>query len=146
MLSSAGIIVFQSFCACTGSQNISLYVSPETCETEFHHRHTCANDLNSQEESSADHCSQCSEHTGNCGCNSPMVRFYKLDDRVINEKVRIEIAAHVDVPLPIVFSNDFHSAEGLAVLPNSYVDPPPLNPTSLDFLIHIHQLKIPYQA
>jgi hypothetical protein len=146
MLSSSGIVVFQSFCACTGNKQVSLYVTPESCETEFHHRHTCTNDLNAKEESTSDDCSQCNEHTGNCGCNSPMVRFFKLDDRVINEKVRIDDVATVDVPLPVFLPDDFQYTKEQNEIPNSFVDPPPRKPTSLDFLIHIHQLKIPYQA
>jgi len=146
MLSASGVVVFQSFCACTGDQQVSLYVTPETCETVFHHRHSCANDPNAKEESTTDDCSQCSEHTGNCGCNSPLVRFFKLDDRVLHEKVRIDNTAHIEVPLPVILAEDFHFSEEFTGSASSYVDPPPLKPTSLDFLIHIHQLKIPYQS
>jgi hypothetical protein len=63
MLSSAGIVVYQTFCACTGDQQVSLYVTPETCESEYHHKHSCEIDPNAEEESSTDDCSKCSEHT-----------------------------------------------------------------------------------
>ena len=146
MLSSAGIVVYQTFCACTGDQQVSLYVTPETCENEYHHKHACENDSDAEKESSTDDCGGCSDHTGNCGCNAPMVQFYKLDDRLINEKVRVDSIVSVDVPLPIVLPDDFHFTEDLIVSHKPYIDPPPLKPTSLDFLIHIHQLKLHCKA
>jgi hypothetical protein len=146
MLSSAGIVVFQSFCACTGNQQVSVYVTPETCETVFHHRHSCENDPQASRDSSADDCSKCSDHTSNCGCSSPVVWFFKLDDRVVNEKLRVENTMQIDVPLPIVLWNEFHFNADYTESLISYIDPPPLKPTSLDFLIHIHQLKIHSQA
>jgi len=39
MVTSAGIVVFHSFCSCTGDEYFTLYITPETCTENYHIHH-----------------------------------------------------------------------------------------------------------
>lgn len=119
-----------------------MYISPESCEDNFHVHHK--HDVNGEEVcTTANNCHECNTHTDNCGCNAPDVRYLKLDNQVVNEKVRIEKLQplHLNV-LQNVVSILLISAENATDAVFTCIDPPPKTPTSLDFLIQIHQLKI----
>jgi hypothetical protein len=141
-VSATGIVIFYSHCACTGNEHVSVYVSPETCADNFHTHHT-HNEAGEEACSSASECHECNAHTNECSCNSPDIRLLKLGNQVVNEKVRIEklqplqlkILQHIAAILLIDPGN-------LTGIEFTYFDPPPKNPTSFDFLIRIHQLKI----
>lgn len=141
MLSSTGILLFQSHCSCTGDDNISLYVSPETCAENYHVHHT-HNEDGREVPSAADNCHDCSDHTSDCGCNDVKVNFIKLENEIIQEKVRIGTEELVKVVKPevLVFLTSGFVNEQPAIH-TTYVDPP-LENNSLDFLIKIQQLKI----
>jgi hypothetical protein len=140
LLSSTGIVIYQSFCACTGYQHVSLYVAPETCESNYHHQHTCNSDEN-KGSSAKDNCHECQDHTDKCGCNSPKINYLKIDDRYVNAQIRLETYIPFEIITPVdtpVFYPDAGKKDSFL----NYSDPPPLSPTALDFLIHIHQLKL----
>ncbi len=145
LLSATGVVVFQAHCLCTGNDHVSLYVSPDTCEEEFHAHHVhlqCGEEASSSETE----CHECSSHTNECGCNNMIISFFKLNDEVVFEKARSKTAHPVVAILPdlavrtlSVFIDDREEKD------INYIEPPAAQ-SSLDFLVHIHQLKIPHTA
>lgn len=146
MVSATGVLIFNSHCVCSGNEQVSVYISPETCEDNYHVHHT--HDEGGEEVcTTADDCHECNTHTDECGCNTPDVKFLKLDNQVISEKVRLGKLQPVQLNIPVeviavLFSfDDFQDISDF-----NYIDPPPLFQTSTDFLIQIHKLKIPLSA
>ena len=143
MVTSAGIVVFHSFCSCTGDEYFTLYITPETC-TENYHIHHKHNDKGEERRVNEGECHDCNFHTSRCGCNNPGIELYKLDDRILNENIRIEKVQPVllkilydFLPLSLFFSNNDDFKELLVS------QLPPGIQRSLDFLIFIQQIKIP---
>ncbi len=146
LVSATGVLIFNSHCVCSGNEQVSVYISPETCEDNYHVHHT--HDEGGEEVcTTADDCHECNTHTDECGCNTPDVKFLKLDNQVISEKVRLGKLQPVQLNIPVeiiavLFSfDDFQDISDF-----NYIDPPPLFQTSTDFLIQIHKLKIPLSA
>lgn len=145
-VSSSGILVYKSHCECTGNEQVSVYIAPESCETEFHKHHDHAEDgaeicVNEAE------CHDCSSHEKECGCDAPLVSFFKLMNQLIEDET---LYFNVN-QLPV----NFALVDDLVVVlqpdkPVSkvffYTDPPPTVKSSTDFLIQIQQLKIPFIA
>lgn len=142
LMSSTGIVVFQSYCSCTGNEQVSLYITPETCETVYHHKHAGLADHVHEESSAEHHCGDCSMHLESCGCGSPVVRILKIDDRFVNEKVRVENEVMFAIPAPVVTISDTCFLTEEPDIAEPAIDPPPRIQSSLDFLIRIQQLKI----
>ncbi|MDD4227343.1 MAG: hypothetical protein PHS40_09025 [Mariniphaga sp.] len=142
LFSSTGILVFHTYCACTGNDQVSVYLAPETCEEGYHIHHT--HDQSGEELPTTPHeCHECQHHTDDCGCNSPDVQYFRLHDQVLQEKLRMEHVYPLQValmPMMIIFQN--HEADQLPLTRNYDTGPPPLIQSSLEFLIQIHQLKI----
>jgi hypothetical protein len=142
-VSATGVLVFHSYCACTGNDQVTVFVTPETCAENFHIHHL-HNECGEEVCSSVYECHECDDHTDDCGCDSPAVQFFKLDNQVTSEKVRIEEIRPVQIDmLKVVTLLPFVLSEIMPVKEYYYFDPPPLIQTSTDFLISIHQLKIP---
>ena len=144
LVSAAGIVVYHSYCTCTGSDHYSLYVTPETC-TETYHIHHKHNNKGEEEAVTAVECHECNAHTDMCGCDRPVIKLYKLDDRLLNDNIRIEKVQPVLVKIiyglvPLVF--DFYRDITSKVI--TLCESPPGIYRSLDFLIIIQQLKIPF--
>jgi len=142
LFSATGIVVIHAHCSCTGTDQVSVYVSPETCEDIFHEHH---DHVRSGEEIFVliAECHECRTHTEDCGCNTPEVRFFKLNEQMIQEKVRMAHVMPVHValfPLLVVPQSDADLFQ--ANIP-AFADPPLLIRSSLDYLIHIQKLKIP---
>lgn len=124
-----------------------MYVTPETCEDNFHVHHT-------HEKSgevvctSENECHECNNtHNDNCGCNSPDVRYIKLESQLVHEKVRVEKLQPAQLKVLQAIAVSLFSFNYEQEKPGfNYIDPPPPFPTSTDFLIQIHQLKIPFLA
>jgi hypothetical protein len=143
LVSATGILIFHSHCACTGNDQFTVYVTPETCTENFHVHHI-HNEGGEEVCSSEYECHECNDHSDDCGCDSPDVQFFKLDNQVISEKIRTEKMRPAQINmlkvitlLPIVLS------EIMPVKEYFYFDPPPIVQSSTHFLISIHQLKIP---
>lgn len=143
LMSSSGYVMYKSSCSCTGKAQTSVFIKPETCETSFHQHHT--HDADGVEQSCcAETCHECAEHTNDCGCDSPKVFFFKLQNEVTNEEVKfiktepvvLEVAK-LQVFELLVNSDKVFNTD------TDYIDPPPKILTSLDFLIEIQRLKIP---
>lgn len=146
LVSATGVLIFSSHCSCSGNEKVSVYVSPDTCADNYHVHHF-HNEGGEEVCSTAGECHECSPHTDDCGCDSPNVRYLKLDEQVVPEKVRTEkiYPVQLNVPLEVIavlFSfTDYHDISDF-----NYIDPPPQFQSSTDFLIHIHKLKIPLAA
>jgi hypothetical protein len=147
MISSTGVIIFHSFCVCSGTEQISLYVSPETCE-EIHHKHhkhdCCGNEVLTCEEN----CHECSSHFNDCGCSNPDVKFIKLVNQITDEEVRYERAASAQMPILSGLTNNLFEPykPGVDFSLKKHSGPPVPPKRSFDFLIEIHQIKIPSAA
>ncbi|MEN8117857.1 MAG: hypothetical protein ABFS16_12800 [Bacteroidota bacterium] len=165
LISSTGIVIIKSNCTCSGNKQVSLYVSPETCEDTYHNNHS--EDLwehHSEESSSGCHncnshhseanhaegdensCNACSNHLDDCGCASPETLFFKLKNQ-FDEEVRYFVTQPIEL---VVFANEikthFEEFSDSDEIETHYIDPPPKVTSSLDFLIQIQQLKIPHIA
>ncbi len=145
LLSATGFIVFQSHCSCTGNEQVSLFVTPETCEDNFHTHHI---HLQGGEEvpSPENKCHECSTHTKECGCNNIRISFFKLKDEVVFEKVRSKTVLPVAAIIPLMVINLLPSISDEPEETNIKYIAPSSSQSSIDFLITIQQLKIPHTA
>ncbi len=146
MVSSSGYVVFTSKCLCTGEETRSIFIRPETCETTLHTHHT-HDYLGSGQECSAGECHNCIRHEDDCGCGDPEVFIFRLKELARNEEAKFLIT---QIPLPNVIVLDIFN---YTVMENVHEeggwicnDPPPETSHAIDFLIRIHQLKIPSLA
>ncbi|MFV0269954.1 MAG: hypothetical protein ACK5HT_22780, partial [Draconibacterium sp.] len=149
LISSSGYVLYSSNCLCSGEKYTSIFVRPDTCETEFQSHHTNDTDGNEQvctvEE--CHECNTCHGHHDECGCESPEVFFFKLKDKAINEEVKflastprpLQIGT---VEVPETLLPDIEAFENESEV---HIPPPKLE-SSLEFLISIQQLKIPSLA
>lgn len=145
LLSATGVVVYQSYCLCTGNDHVSVYVSPDTCEDNYHTHHV---HLKGGEEvpSSGDQCHECTSHTNNCGCDHVIMNYFKLKDEVVFDKGRTKTILPV---VAIVPENTVNFLSAVVDVPDEveiFDSEPPVAHSSLDFLITIHQLKIPHTA
>ncbi|NOR76545.1 MAG: hypothetical protein GQ525_15495 [Draconibacterium sp.] len=139
-------MIYKSNCSCTENKQITIFVTPETCQTEAHQHHK--HDNNDNELScSLDECEDCKNHTDDCGCSSPEAVYLKLLNQVIDEEVKfIEIqpikifTAFCNINILVLYESERY--EKLKY----YVDQPSIFTSSHDFLIQIQKLKIPLIA
>jgi hypothetical protein len=145
-ISSTGIVVYKTNCSCTGNEQVSVYVTPKTCDTEIH-RHHKHNNENNAVSCCAHECHECTTSEEGCGCQSPEAYFFKLINPVVNEEVLFVKTQPVELKalFTCVISEVLFEAENEIIQPVN-TGPPPLKCTSFDFLIQIHQLKIPSLA
>jgi len=145
-ISSTGIIVYKSNCVCSGNEQVSVFVTPETCDTEMHQHHKHNNE-NISVSCCAHQCDDCATDEKECGCQSPEAFFFKLIDPVVQEEVLFVKAQPLEIKIfiaSLVIDSIFENENNLPIIFNT--GPPPVKSTSLDFLIPIHQLKIPLSA
>ena len=146
LVSSSGFVIYKSHCSYTDENHVSIFVTPEICESEAHQNHKHDNNEN-EFSCSADKCETCSNHTDDCGCSSPETVYFKLTNQVINKDVKF-IEIH-PIQIIIAFNTlNIHILNEAEIdeKSNYYVDPPPIFTSSLDFLIQIQKLKIPAVA
>ncbi|WP_346860399.1 hypothetical protein [uncultured Draconibacterium sp.] len=143
LISSSGFMIYKSSCSCTGEEQTSVFVRPETCETTYHQHHQ--HDQQEKEIScSAHECHECSDHTHDCGCETPQQFFFKLKDKAIDDEVHFIGVQSLE--LMVASSTLFDELQLQYVDINEheyYNSSPPTVIKSFDFLIQIHQLKIP---
>ena len=146
LISSSGFMIYKSNCTCTGNKQVTVFVTPETCESEAHQHHK--HDFNGDESScSVNECEDCTNHTEDCGCSSPEATFFKLKNQVIDEDVKFIKVQPIQIFT--AFNNiNIHILDETETVETHkyYVDPPPINTSSFDFLIQIQKLKIPLIA
>ena len=147
MLSSSGYVMYKTSCSCTGKEQTSVFVKPDTCEDNFHEHHK--HDSHENEiVCSAHECHECTSHTEACGCDSPEVFFFKLKDQAVDEEVKfVSLVTEIELFISSVdLLNNIIDTKTEIDVNTPYIDPPPKITSSLDFLIHIQQLKIPSLA
>jgi hypothetical protein len=145
-VSSTGIVLYKTNCSCLGNEKVSVYVTPETCDTKIHQHHTHTEENNSLS-CCAHECHECATTEEGCGCQSPEAYFFKLITPVVNEEVLFVKLQPVEIKavFACLISEILYETEKETSLPIN-TGPPPLTNTSFDFLIQIHQLKIPSLA
>ncbi len=146
LLLSTGVLVYSSLCTCTGSEQVSIYVTPETCNTDENTSDPACCSININEGSS-NCCSGCQEHDNGCNCSDFDITYLKIKNQVANEAVRVA------KPLPVtIFAELFpiYTITADLILDEDQVindnEPPPKHKSSFDFLIQVNQLKIPHKA
>lgn len=150
LVSSSGYVLYSIHCVCTGEQQTSVFVKPKSCETSLHHAHNLhvagADSFYLDDDRDEQH--ECMGHTRSCGCDSPQVFFFKLQDKATNEEIRFVAPQalsldlwHIESLEAVFFALSTEEEEQLI-----YPDPVPPGFSSLDFLVRIQQLKIPSVA
>ncbi len=142
LLLSSGIVVYKSACSCSGKEHVGIFSSPETCTVDFHKHHK-HDDEGQEMQSSMNECHECSSHSRDCGCDSPEIKYYKLMEELIPEKLTVLAKEQLQIAKFCVF----HALQTIVLdekdnLNEYYLDPPPVITPSRDFLIQIRQLKI----
>lgn len=145
VLTSTGILIYRTYCECTDSAQVSVYVMPETCEDDFHVHHSHSKSGN-EIQTSEKECHECSPYAHDCGCTSPEIQLFKLIDQITEDEVSFlkGQSAKVSVAFLSVLINIQEIPKKEHV--DFYTDPPLKILTSRNFLIQIHQLKIPNLA
>ncbi|WP_343335062.1 hypothetical protein [Draconibacterium aestuarii] len=146
LISSSGFMMYKTSCSCTGIEQTSVFVRPETCEEIFHEHHL--HDFNQNEvECSSIECHDCSDHTKSCGCDSPEIFFFKLKDKAIGDEIDFVTVQGIELFVARLEILAELAADNLQTCEQSfYPGSPPNVISSFDFLIQIHQLKIPLIA
>ena len=147
LLLSTGVVVFNSNCCCSENEKLSLYLSPETChESESTHDFCLSADELITKEVNGQEC--CASLDKECSCSSPEMKYFKLVNHLINDEA--EYVKLQDVHFILDNQNDFCLQLNVENQTEEergfYTDPPPKIKSTLDFLIQIHQLKIPNAA
>jgi hypothetical protein len=126
-----------------GTEQVSVFMLPETCESDFHQHHN--HDASGEEISvSCNECHECSNQEHSCGCSFPEVKFFKLVNQFLDDDTSY---IHVKTSTFLVAFNKLYCS--LIDEPDkvetkiNYFSPPPNHLSSLEFLIQINQLKIP---
>ena len=146
IISSTGILIYKTHCLCIGSEQVSVYVMPETCENDFHVHHTHDQSGNERETTESS-CHECTSHAHDCGCTSPEVSFFKLINPVNQEEIQFVKAQPIQISVSFLcdLTNLIEFQDAIEA-DSFYSDPPPNIKSSISFLIQIHQLKIPISA
>lgn len=146
IVSSTGVMIYKTHCACTGNEQVSVYVMPETCESDFHVHHTHDQSGN-EKETTESCCHECTSHAHDCGCTTPEVSFFKLINPVNQKEIQFVKAQPIQISVSFlcVFTNLIEFQDVIETNSFNY-DPPPNVESSKNFLIQIHQLKIPISA
>ena len=146
IVSSTGILIYKTHCVCTDTALVSIYVLPETCESDIHLHHI---HFMSGEEKETDKscCHDCSPQTHDCGCNMPEVSFLKLFNQFSKDEIEFVNAQFVKIIKPhLTVLINLKEPTFIKVTVNSYIDPPPKFTSSINFLIQVNQLKIPLSS
>jgi hypothetical protein len=151
LLSATGILVIQSHCSCTGKDQVSLYLPPESCSNiledhkhlfEFHAgdlAHCC----------NLDDAKDCSAGDGHypacdCGCANPEARFFQLDHEFTEEKIaNSKILVFRELPEFIVFELLKETNNTVIYNQRWIKDPPPLISAYNSYIYFICNPKIP---
>ncbi len=138
-MSSSGFLIYKSQCACTGNEKVSLFVNQEICKAEFDETETSCCWVKEENEYQ--------NHDADCDCDKPEVTYFKLQNKVLKEEVRFVRNYPIEI-LVAITTFQFNLWDNKEALETGfqYIDPPPIRSSSLDFLIQIHQLKIPHLA
>lgn len=147
-ISSTGIVIYKINCSCFGNEQVSVYVTPESCDTEIHQHQHHQHDSENNTISCCEHeCHECGATEDGCGCQSPETYFFKLVNPVVNEEILFVKAQPIETIVIYAAVLQILTSEKENITDVSInTGPPPVKASSLDFLIPIHQLKIPLIA
>ena len=157
LISSSGFLMYKSHCTCTGNEQVTVFVKSEICESESSKESdaemSCCSTkeiANLVEEEGPSCCSlkesiSCESQSNGCDCDNTEVTYLKLKNQVVKEDVKFTRIEPIELAvLFTALSLEFFDIDHFTELKRPYVDPPPIHSKSLDFLIQIQQLKIPY--
>lgn len=143
LISTTGIVVYKTNCSCIGKEQVGIYVTPESCDTKIHqhHQHDTENNTIS---CCAHECHECAATEKGCGCQSPQTFFFKLINPIVNEEVLFVKVQQQELKIIFnyLYSEILFETENEIAQP-VHTSPPPIRNNSFEFLIQIHQLKIP---
>ncbi len=146
IVSSTGIFIYKTHCSCTGTEQVGIYLKPESCDENFHVHHT-HDALGTEKLASENDCHECSHHNHDCGCASPEVSFFKLSNDFTQDEVSFERAPSVKVTDIILTAIQYFTEPSLiAETLKIYFELPPKIKSAKFLLIKINQLKIPFSA
>jgi hypothetical protein len=148
IVSSTGILIYKTHCLCTGTEQVGIYLKPETCEDDFHIHHT-HDSAGNEENSSENCCHECSPKKHDCGCNSPEIRFFKLTNDITqdNNTTSFERVSNLTIKDVVLIASLCFEEPALSVnAEKPFTDTPPKIKSSKKLLIQINQLKIPHSA
>lgn len=146
IVSNTGVFIYKTYCLCTGTKQVGIYIKPESCDENLHvhHKHDA---FGIEKTTNENHCHECSNQNHDCGCASPEVSFFRLSNNITQHEVSFERAPSVkitDIILPgVVF---FVKPLFVAETHVKYAEPPPNIKSSKFLLIRLNQLKIPISA
>lgn len=146
LISSSGFVIYKTSCSCTDTEQVSIFVQPNTCGKTFHQHHK-HDRVENEIACTAHECHECESHIKSCGCDSPQIFFFKLNDKAVDGEVNFVNVQILEIFMPSadIFQRLLaHNSGSINHL--VYADPPPKSTRSLDFLIQIQQLKIPSLA
>jgi hypothetical protein len=147
IVSSTGILIYKTHCLCTGTEQVGIYVMPETCEDDFHIHHT-HDAIGNENQTTENCCHECSPINHDCGCDSPEIRFFKLTNDITQDNTasfeRVPNLTIKDVVF--VAAICFTEPAVFIVVEKPFTEHPPKIKSSRNFLIQVGQLKIPYSA
>lgn len=143
IVSSTGILVYRTHCACTGTEQIGLYVKPETCEIEIHSHEV----EDFAMETAVNCCHDCTPQSHDCGCSSPEVHFFKLINDFTQKGISFERTPDSKInDIILIALVHFVVDKDFTENKIGYSEGPPIIKSSKNFLIEVNQLKIPHSA
>lgn len=144
LFSVTGVLVYHSYCQCTGKSSVGLYVVPEGCESLLaSHRHLFEHhygDLNHA--CNADLAAPGVPHQKDCGCETPQVKFFKLKSHFTDEKSGIS-QGQLSPQEFFLRYEPFLTDSDEPILPFVFRDAPPRIPEKSGLIHFICQTKIP---
>ena len=143
LVSSAGVLVFQTNCCCSENEKVTLYVNPETCNIETGVYQSVVMGLN-DEDNFAEKGVNTVKEENESGCSIPHILFFKLKNPVVYQTAELlkdQFPVSMDFNIELYTKSLFN--EELVCHTEQYAEPPPSKDTSLEFLIEHQQLKIP---
>jgi len=141
LLSTAGVLIYEIDCSRTGHQDVSFYVTPETCEDKLAHENF---DLHCYLNTGDKGCDDCDAHNEDCGCSSPEIKYVRLVNQFTEEETHyLKTEATPVFPAVLALLDSLLLYEFEDTSEKFYIDPPPLVLTSFEYLIELNKLKIP---
>lgn len=160
LVSSSGFMIYKSHCACTGTDQVTIFIKSEICKSEDssyqeEEEMSCCSSKDLINDVSLEETSCCASiesntsesHSVNCDCNNSEVTYLKLKNQIVKEEVKFMRIEPIELVVFFTsFSSEFFDIDYFTNIKKFYVDLPFFKSSALDFLIQIQQLKIPALA
>lgn len=151
LVTSTGVVIFKSHCSCFDTEQLSIYVSPDSCD-EIHadgkDQESCSDSCCSPYSAQAEDrcCSQGCDQNDSCDCDSPETFYFKLQDQVQEEIHYLVPEVPVLAVKLICLDNELEHGSMLVKDDCEFPDPPPLVLSGQKYIIEIQCIKIPSVA